>query len=287
MKVLISGKDSYIGDHIAEWLLKSKEQYFDVDFLDVRKPDWASKDFNGYDVVIHVAGIVHRKDIKDPTVYELVNTKLPYDVASKAKAAGVKQFVFLSTMAVYGIGKKLKENYIDLNTPINPTSLYGLSKYNAEKKLQTLEDSSFIISIVRPPNVYGKGCKGGYISGYTSIIKKLPIIPDTYKNITQSILFIDNLCEFIRLIIVNKAGGIFLPQDNVTVSAVELMAAISNAIGLNKKKSKPLGLLLRPFSFLPLVVKGYGGIAYPLSASKYYDWDYVIVPFQDAIKQSI
>lgn len=287
MRVLISGKDSYIGDHITEWLLKSKGQSFDVDSLDVRQSDWVVKDFKGYDVVIHVAGIVHRKDIKDPLVYDVVNTKLPYDVASKAKVAGVKQFVFLSTMAVYGIGKKLKENYVDLNTPVNPTSLYGLSKYNAEKKLRTLEDESFIISIIRPPNVYGKGCKGGYISGYASIVKKIPLIPDTFTSVKQSVLFIDNLCEFIKLLIVNKRSGIFLPQDDVAVSAVDLMYAISYAIGQNKKKSKLIGILLKPFSFLPLIVKGYGGIAYPLSVSKYYDWNYVVVSFQEAIRRSI
>lgn len=287
MKVLISGKDSYIGDHIAEWLLASKETSFDVDFLDVRQSDWNKKVFEGYDAVVHVAGIVHRKDIIDPKIYDKVNTQLPYDVASKAKEAGVKQFVFLSTMAVYGVSKKLKENYVDLSTPIKPTSQYGLSKYNAELKLKQLENENFIISIVRPPNVYGKGCKGGYITGYASIVKKLPIIPDAYNNIKQSILYIDNLCEFIRLILVNKNRGIFLPQDDKAVSAVELMDAISSTIGLKKKKSPIFGLFPRLLSFVPLTVKGYGGIAYPKSASTYDGLDYIVVPFQEAIRKSL
>lgn len=287
MKVLISGKDSYIGDHIAGWLVNSNKVHFEVDFLDVRKPDWCMTDFSGYDAVVHVAGIVHRKDITDPKIYDKVNTQLPYDVASKAKASGVKQFVFLSTMAVYGIGKRLKGNYVDLTTPINPTSLYGKSKYNAEKKLKSLEDDNFILSIVRPPNVYGKGCKGGYIMGYTSIVEKLPIIPDAYSNVKQSVLYIDNLCEFIRLLLIDRESGIFLPQDDKAVSAVELMEAINNAKGLEKRKSQALGIIAHLFSFTSIVVKGFGGIAYPQTASTYYDRDYIVVPFREAIKKTL
>lgn len=287
MKVLICGKDSYIGDHISEWLIASKEHNFGVDILDVRMPDWGRKDFAGYDAVVHVAGIVHRKDITDPKIYYDVNTQLPYDVATKAKESGVKQFVFISTMAVYGVGKKLKENYVDLNTHINPIGLYGSSKYNAELKLRQLESRDFIISIVRPPNVYGKGCKGGYIKGYASIIRKMPLLPDAYGSIKQSILYIDNLCELIRLVLVNKANGIFLPQDDAPVSAIELMDTINKIMGLKKKRSKFFGLLPRIFSFIPLTVKGYGGIAYPISASTYYDWDYVVVPFHEAIRRSL
>lgn len=287
MRVLISGKDSYIGDHIADWLLSSKDQDFAIDFLDVRNPDWHTMPFDGYDAVVHVAGIVHRKDIKDPEIYDVVNTQLPYEVASKAKKAGVRQFIFLSTMAVYGLGKKLKENYVGLDSPINLTTLYGKSKYNAELKLRKLEDSDFIVSIVRPPNVYGKGCKGGYITGYVSILRRMPSIPDAFNHVKQSILYIDNLCEFVRLLLVNKTGGTFLPQDDTTVSAVDLMDTINQIMGLKKKKSKILGLLLKPFSFIPLIVKGYGGIAYPLSASTYFDGNYVVVPFKEAMRRTL
>lgn len=286
MKVLISGKDSYIGNHIEEWLLKPKNN-FEVDFLDVRNPDWNKHNFDGYDAVIHVAGIVHRKDITDSKIYDAVNTQLPYSVAKKAKEAGVKQFVFLSTMAVYGLGKKLKENYIDFTTPENPVGFYGESKLKAERKLQQLEDDNYVISIVRPPNVYGKGCKGGYISGYASIIRKLPVIPVAYENVKQSVIYIDNLCEFIRLLLENKSQGVFLPQDDVAVSAVELMDAIGRGIGVNRKKSKILGFVPHMLSFLPLTVKGYGGVAYTASASCYSGGNYVVVPFKDAILRTV
>ncbi len=287
MRILISGVDSYIGNHIADWLQNSKNECFEVDFLDVRQDDWIKKDFCGYDAIVHVAGIVHRKDITDASLYRKVNTDLPVAVAAKAKEAGVKQFVFLSTMAVYGIGKKLKKNNVDITTPIKPNSLYGKSKFEAERQLQKLEDGNFIVTIVRPPNVYGKGCKGGYITGYLSIVKKIPVIPDAYSDVKQSVLYIDNLCEFIRLVLVNGDGGIFLPQDEKPISAVELMSAISHVCQLKKNSSKLLGLFIYPLAFLSVVIKGYGGIAYPIAASKYSGGDYVVVPFSKAIKETL
>ena len=74
MKVLISGKNSYIGDKIGAWLLASKDISFEIDFLDVRLDSWKEFNFLGYDVVIHVAGIVHRKGITDTAIYHKVNT---------------------------------------------------------------------------------------------------------------------------------------------------------------------------------------------------------------------
>lgn len=287
MRILISGKDSYIGDHIADWLKSSKNNNFEVDVIDVRNPDWISFDFSSYDTIVHVAGIVHRKDITSAEIYEKVNTQLPYDIAKKAKKDGVSQFIFLSTMAVYGIGKRLTENYVDITTPINPTNLYGKSKYDAEKKLRTLEDSNFIITIIRPPNVYGKGCKGSYISGYASIVKNLPIIPEAYVNVKQSVLYIDNLCEFLKLLILNKDSGIYLPQDDKAISAVELMEAISDTKGYSRNKSKFLGHIAKLFSFTTLALKGFGGVAYRQSASQYKGGNYVVVPFEEAIRRTL
>ena len=287
MKILISGKDSYIGNHIADWLRLSKDETFVVDFLDVREPNWIDKNFLGYDTVIHVAGIVHRKDITDAAIYEKVNTTLPVEVATRAKQSGVRQFVFMSSMAVYGIGKKLSNNIIDQSTPINPKSLYGKSKYKAENLLKELEDDSFLITIVRPPNVYGKGCKGGYITGYSNIVSKIPVIPDAYGDIKQSVIYIDNLCEIIRLLIINRSRGIFTPQDDKAVSAVELMTEICKVNCLHKKKSKVAGVIVRLLSFLSLAVKVYGGVAYSEKVSAYPNGNYVKVPFNEAIKRTL
>lgn len=285
-KILITGKDSYIGNHIQAWLEQFENQYL-VEQLDVQDESWRDYCFSGVDAIVHVAGIVHRPDIKDEDLYNRVNAELPAEIAKKAKDSGVKQFVFLSTMAVFGAGKRLAENIINDSTPINPLSLYGSSKYLGECNLNKLEDENFKITIVRPPNVYGKDCKGGYITGFKSVVSKLPAIPSAYLNVKQSVLYIDNLSEFIRLCIDNEADGVFMPQDGAAVSSVELMSGISNAIGNKKSTSKILGLGIYVLSFVPLVKKAYGGVAYDEKMSSYFDNKYVVIPFEEGIKKTL
>ncbi|MCS2893456.1 NAD-dependent epimerase/dehydratase family protein [Parabacteroides faecis] len=287
MKVLISGKNSYIGDKIGTWLLASKDIPFEVDFLDVRLDSWKKFNFWGYDAVIHVAGIVHRKNITDTAIYHKVNTVLPVEVAKMAKSQGVKQFVFLSTMAVYGMGKTMKGAIITKETLANPRGPYGDSKYKAELLLKALENDHFTITIIRLPNVYGKKCKGGYITGYASIVRKLPAIPDAFNDVKQSVIYIDNLTEFCKLVIINRDGGVFLPQDDKAVSAVELMSTIAKAVGTKRCTSRLLGLGISLLSFTSVVNKGYGGIAYTMEASKYEGGNYVVKPFNEAIKETL
>lgn len=285
-KILITGKDSYIGNHVQIWLEQFENQY-EVEQLDVQDESWKEYNFSGVDAIVHVAGIVHRPDIKDEGLYNRVNAELPAEIAKIAKAFGVKQFVFLSTMAVFGAGKRLAENIINEGTPINPLSLYGSSKYLGECKLNKLEDDNFKVTIVRPPNVYGRGCKGGYITGFRTVVSKLPAIPYAYFNVKQSVLYVDNLSEFIRLCIDNETAGVFMPQDKLAISSVELMTEISKAIGKEKKKSKILGFGVRVLSFLPIVKKAYGGIAYDDKTSSYFENEYVVVPFSKGVRRAL
>ena len=159
--------------------------------------------FSGYDSVFHVAGIAHIKEtIKNRDLYFSVNRDLAYEVAKKAKEDGVRQFVFLSTMSVYG----LNTGIIDNNTPEAPKNAYGRSKLEAEKLIRELEAANFQVAIIRPPMVYGKGAKGNY-QRLSKFAQKSPIFPD-YNN-QRSMLYIDNLCEFVRLIIIHVSTGIF------------------------------------------------------------------------------
>lgn len=100
--VLIIGKDSYIGNHIDLWL---SERRFLVHQLDVLTEDWKTFDYSNYDAIVHVAGIVHRPECNDWKLYQRVNTDMPIAIACMAKKQGVKQYVFFSTMGVYGVGK--------------------------------------------------------------------------------------------------------------------------------------------------------------------------------------
>lgn len=284
MKVAVIGKDSYIGNHIDQWL---SNRGMIVEQLDVLTDAWKSFDYSSYDAIVHVAGIVHQPLCHDWNLYKKVNTDMPITIASLAKKQGVKQYVFLSTMGVYGVEKKLHRNLIDEKTLLLADSMYGKSKLMAEEGLRKMQDQSFNIAIVRPPSVYGKGCKGGYISGFTSIVKKLPIIPRAFENVKQSFIYIDNLSELIRLIIENNLTGTMCPQDDKAVSANELLEAISKGIGKKYRSSSWIGMIVRMLGFLPIVTKAYGGVEYSGTLSKLDGYEYNVVSFDEGIKRTV
>lgn len=284
MNILIIGKHSYIGNHIDEWLTKYGHS---VEQLDVLTEDWKTVNYSKHEAIVHVAGIVHHPDCKDWELYKHVNTDMPIGIATLAKAQGVKSYVFFSTMGVYGIGKMLRPNMVDENTPLNSESLYGKSKRLAEEGLNQLDDGIFSVVSVRPPSVYGKGCKGGYITGFTSIARNLPVIPMAYTDVKQSFIYIDNLCEFVRLVIENHLHGGFCPQDEKSVSANELLGAICKGIGKKYRESVLLGLCLRLISFIPLVNKAYGGVEYSRSLSDVKGLNYIVVPFDEGMKRTV
>lgn len=285
-RVLITGEKGYIGKHIQKWLLKQPSIY-NVEMLNVRTDKWKNVCFKGVDVLVHTAGIVHQPDISDWEIYKKTNIDLSVALAQKAKEEGVRQFVFFSTMAIYGKGKRLAVNVINEETEINPVSLYGKSKYIAETEILKLQSDDFKIVIIRPPNVFGKDCKGGYISGFKSVVSMLPVLPYAYPNIKQSTIYIDNLCELIRLIIESESSGCFMPQDRTPISAIELMTVIADNTGLRRQKSRLFGIGIYLLSFLPIVKKAYGGVAYSEEMTAYFNNQYVVVPFEEGIRRTL
>ena len=283
MKILLIGKNSYIGEHIKSYLAGFNHH---VDEFDVEHENLNKEIFLGYDSVIHLAAIVHRKDITDYAVYKKINVDLAVSAASFAKEAGVKQFVFFSTMAVYKGGKSLNGNIVDSQTECVPESFYGKSKLEAEQALREFESEEFKIAYIRPANVYGKDCKGAYISTFKKIVRLLPVIPIVYEDVKQGMLYIDNLCELVRLIVEKNGKGIFPAQDNPAVSSVEIMVAMSNVLALNKKQSKIFGL---PFKVLKIgiVNKLYGGIAYAEDYAQTDLGDYSLFNFEELMKKTL
>lgn len=286
MNILIIGKNSYIGNHIDNWLTQYGHV---VTQLDVLTDEWKSFDYSGFDAIVHVAGIVHRPDCTDWELYKRVNADMPLKIAQKAKCQGVKQYIYFSTMGVYKIGKELRPSIVRKNTPVvgDDGSMYGKSKLMAERALNELNDASFSIAIVRPPSVYGKGCKGGYITGFTKIARMLPVFPRAYENVKQSFIYIDNLSECVRIIIENHLEGVFCPQDDDIPNANRLFAVICQSLGKKYRSSKLFGFLLKLLSFIPLVKKAYGGIEYERSVSDIPGFDYMVVPFEEGIKRTV
>ena len=215
-KVLSTGAGSYIGTSVEEYL--NRPEYagmYRVDTVDMIGDGWKEKDFSGYDTVFHVAGIAHA-DIshvteKQKKLYYRVNRDLAVSTAKKAKREGVRQFIYMSSIIVYGETTSIrKERIITKDTKPHPTSFYGDSKWKAEQKLVPLGDKNFHVAILRPPMIYGEGGKGNYQT-LKKIAMKVPVFPD-FPN-RRSMLALENLCEYVRQLIEERKDGVFFPQD--------------------------------------------------------------------------
>jgi teichuronic acid biosynthesis glycosyltransferase TuaG len=220
-KILITGAGSFIGESVERYLTEYATD-FHIVTLDMTEKLWEKFDFSGFDVIFHVAGIVHRKERASmKSLYQAVNRDLAYAVAKKAKQQGVRQFIFLSTMSVYG----KKTGIITRETKPIPTTLYGISKLQAEQLLQTLSDDRFRIAILRPPMVYGRNCRGNYPK-LARFALKYPFFPDFTNR--RSMLHIDHLSELIRLLIRDSKGGTFFPQNPEYVNVSEMVRKIAS-----------------------------------------------------------
>jgi len=281
-KVLITGANSYIGTSFERWVSQYPDRY-KVDTVDMKDGSWRDKDFSYYDVVFHVAGIAHvSSDPKLKDLYYRVNRDLTIETAKKAKAEGVKQFIFMSSIIVYGDSSKGKR-VIDRNTIPSPSNFYGDSKLQAEIGLKALEDENFKIVILRPPMIYGKGSKGNYPK-LSKAAQILPIFPDIENE--RSMLHIDNLCEFIRLMIDNEERGLFFPQNAEYVKTSEMVRLIAEVHGRKIRLTKVFNPIIKMIFGVNMVNKVFGNLVYDRSMSVYSNGDYWIRDFRKSIELS-
>lgn len=277
INLLITGKNSYIGKSLENFLMREPDRY-KVDTIDMKDESWKEKDFSEYDVVFHVAGIAHIKETSDnQDLYYQVNRNLTYETAKKAKKDGVEQFIFLSSMSVYGI----ENGIIDKNTPLKPNSAYGKSKIEAEELINKLEDNSFTISILRPPMVYGNGCRGNY-PRLVGLALAMPIFPKVDNK--RSMVYIDNLSEFIKQLVDNRSGGLFFPQNAEYVNTSEMVRLIAEVHGKKIMMTKLFNPLIKILNISTLN-KLFGDLLYDMSMSKY-ESDYRVFGFRESIKKS-
>lgn len=286
-RILITGTQGYVGSALAQYLRRRPEKY-SVDFLSLREEAWRQADFGGYDAIVHAAAIVHQPKSKDDPsqaeLYDRVNHQLTRELAQKAKNEGVRQFLFLSSESVYGlhapVGKTLT---ITADTPLNPTDNYGISKLQAEKALTALRDDHFRVAILRPPMIYGRDCKGNYRT-LARLAEKLPVFPNIANQ--RSMLYIDNLCEFLRLLIQDEADGIFCPQNTEYVSTSRMVQGIAKAHGKHIRLVGGCAWALNLLSHVtPLAGKAFGSLCYDKSLSDY-PQNYNIVGFEQSIAET-
>jgi len=275
MNVTITGENGYISNEIALWL-KSKDLEMNIKLISVRSELNIS---NETDVLIHTAALVHNNENHfQESDYFNINTDLTIRLAQKAKNKGVKHFIFFSTMAVYG----LEQGQINSESPLQPKTFYGKSKLAAEQALQAMQDEDFVVSIVRPPMIYGPNCPGNY-SLLRKLARKTPIFPNVYNQ--RSMLFIDNLCEFINQLVINKNSGVFHPQDGTYICTSQMVLEIAKQNKHFILLSKIGGVMLMRTSLkFSLINKIFGSLTYSKDISQYNDNTYQRITFIDAIR---
>ncbi|TCT26457.1 UDP-glucose 4-epimerase [Melghiribacillus thermohalophilus] len=283
-KILITGVNSYIGNSFEKWLKRFPDKYL-VNKISLKNDKWQENSFSMYDVIFHVAGIAHvSSDPKMEDLYFKINRDLTIKVAKKSKADGVKQFIFMSSIIVYG-DRSAEKGYINKDTIPNPENFYGKSKLQAEKGLKLLEDDNFKIVILRPPMIYGKNSKGNY-SKLSKAVKLLPLFPDVHNK--RSMIYIDNLSELIRLVIDNEDKGIFFPQNTEYIKTSNMVKIIAEVNGKKIRFTRLFNYflikILKPK--LDLINKVFGDLYYDKQMSEYRDNYRVISDFRKTIELS-
>ena len=305
-RILITGANSFVGTNIERWLMRQPDCY-QVDTVDTMNDAWKQADFSRYDVVFHVAGIAHvdPKPEMAPLYYK-VNRDLAIDVAKCARDKGVKQFIYMSSGIVYKVSKSLKGDVRTPQTIPNPNDFYGDSKLQAERGVVNVnlnaDDNVNVnpnlnlnlnlhgnhngdgmkVCILRPPMIYGPGSKGNFLRlGW--LATKTPVFPEWHNK--RSMLYIDNLAEFVRQIIDREMSGTFFPQNAELVDTVEIVRYFAKKYHHRIWISRIFNPLVWLASFfLPQVPKMFADCYYVPEMSKY-EFDYQIVSFEDSLKR--
>jgi len=225
-KIMVTGASGYIGKNF----IKRYSGEYDIQSVSLSLGFPTS--FLGVNTLIHLSALVHQtKEYSDSRYFE-INTQQTELLAKEAKKQGVTHFVFFSTVAVYGVNGYLNNQIkvIDEESDCHPVSAYAKSKFAAERILLNMGTDDFKVSIVRPPIVYGKGCPGN-MKSLKALIRRVPILPFNYQNNKRSMVNIENLLYFTKLIIDEKAAGVFIPQDADTYSIKQIASVLSAGMG--------------------------------------------------------
>ncbi|MGX4770677.1 NAD-dependent epimerase/dehydratase family protein [Bradyrhizobium guangdongense] len=244
--VLVTGASGFIGSHVAPALAREGWSVRRA----VRSPkgmdkevviesvgpntDWTAA-LEGADAVVHLAARVHHKHEEHAVqLYRSVNIAGTLHLARSAAIAGVRHFIFLSTVSVHGRTNEGRAPFSE-DDVVTPRGLYGMSKAAAEAGLRNLaRDSNMKISVIRPPLVYGAGAKGNFATLTRAVNLRVPLPFAAIRN-HRSFLAVQNLSSFIlhRLVHSDRANNfeIFLLADKEQVSTPEFIERLAKACG--------------------------------------------------------
>ena len=265
MLILLTGASGFLGSALRRRMLESSdcrirlaarrpiavndssalEQFFGLTLSETT--DWSGA-LEGVDTVIHCAARVHvmNEQAADPLAeFRLANVLGTLRLARQAAAAGVKRFIFISSIKVNGESTAPDQQFLASDTPA-PEDAYGQSKLEAEQGLLALaQETGMEVVIIRPPLIYGPGVKGNFASMIRLVDKGLPLPLGAIHN-RRSLVGIDNLVDLIIRCIDHPAAAnrIFLAGDGEDLSTTELLRAVGKAMG------RPARLMPLPAAFL-------------------------------------
>lgn len=278
-RILIAGVNSYIGvsfeNHVRQW----PEEYA-VDTVDLIGDGWKQRSFFGYDAVFYVAGIAHRKETaENALLYYQVNRDLAAEFAKKAKADGVGQLVFMSSMSVYG----MERGVITPETVPTPKTNYGKSKLEAENALNALRDDTFRVAVLRPPMVYGKDCRGNF-QQLLHLVQSSPVFPVVRNR--RSMISIENLCEFVRMIVDSGEDGLFFPQNREYINTTDMARHMARESGKRVFFSRLAGLGVQALiPFVGVARKAFSTLIY--QGCEQHGYCYCVDDFDTSMEKSL
>ncbi|EKO3486887.1 SDR family oxidoreductase [Vibrio fluvialis] len=259
MKILITGVSGLVGASVARLALaRNMEVLGQVrnhvvsDFPTCRKDISADTQWDdallNVDCVVHCAARVHQMNDRSEeplAAFRTVNTHGTLNLARQAAAAGVKRFIFVSSIKVNGECTQPNQPFVPLMEHI-PADPYGISKYEAEQGLKAIQAQTGLeVVIIRPPLVYGPGVKANFLSMMNWVEKAIPLPLGSVNN-RRSLVYLDNLADLILVCCQHPkaAGRTFLVSDNRDVSTSALLQQIARAM------NKPSRLISVPTSWL-------------------------------------
>lgn len=278
-RILITGAGSYIGTKVESWLKQWPEE-FQVDAIDTIDGHWKQADFSKYDVVYNVAGIAHVKAAAgEGPLYYAINRDMVIEIAKAAKAAGVKQFIHMSSMIVYKEVKTLEGKQIHKDTVPSPNGFYGDSKLQGEIGIRELDCPGFKVCVLRPPMIYGPGCKGNF-PRLVWLAQKTPVFPAWHNK--RSMLYIDNLCEFVKQVILHEVEGVVYPQNDAYADTVEIIRYYAKANGKRVWITKLFNPLIWLFGdHVRSLGKMFSNSTYDMAMSEY-PFEYRVVGLEES-----
>lgn len=266
-KILITGSTGFVGSHLLQMALAQNREVIcpirasknatlhswasQIQNID-RQTDWQPH-LNNVNTVIHCAARVHvmNDTATDPlTAFREVNLHGSLRLAEQAAAAGVRQFIYLSSVKVNG-EMTIDGQAFSENDPPLASDPYGISKQEAEAALLELgQRSGMAITIIRPPLVYGKGVAANFLSLLIWVKKQVPLPLGSIHN-QRSFVFVKNLCDFILHCVQDPRAfnQIFLVSDGKDLSTTELLQEAAKALEV------PSRLLPFPVSLMTFAAK--------------------------------